>query len=657
MPWGPSGDFSGMETVTGVLLRTPGLFVIDYWYWFQRNKSGDSSSSSFTTEMVAYFALANGFLLLLLPISLLRTFYSHFLCGALVLAAHLLSYCFVRFGTQDAEQSLISAPSIAAAEAAEKIVGEVVADSVLAKLLSLLMLHVVIAMIVSCLLRGRKKPMLPILACYSLPVMARLADVPADSIQILHNLCFVVVGLSLVRYFICNSVASLFSSLKGIYDNVVLSISSIQGLVELVISFVGKIFVPIHFLLFCVISFAIKLQQISFSKKSEHNGEETWFVTLLSAAAAVCDSPVSLLSIAVTITYISHIFLTAVKLYLNSFGSHRHHAFHNDNDDPDQIHLHHIGPNDHRANQVQPRAMHTGWEEGVTTLLLAVLTGITDLSQTSRMAVLTIIFFVVISSLLQSMLEIAEPVILSLSAHHGKNLFHHLKVLLLCGFLFAFPLHITYVLTTVFPVDFWLAVVLSTSLLTSAQVLDLVVVHCLLWFDATRSEPWGPLDEVVYYVRALTKVVEFLVAFSVVVVGVYEAVTGQWNLTNAMILIVHCYFNVCQRFQSGLRSFIQRRRAVQKSANLPAATMQQLQKYRDICAICFMDMVTVSTSVITPCCHFFHRVCLRRWLSFHDRCPLCAAPVISDALSKDMPDCDRPAAPAPLPTDRLTPDA
>lgn len=182
---------------------------------------------------------------------------------------------------------------------------------------------------------------------------------------------------------------------------------------------------------------------------------------------------------------------------------------------------------------------HTGWEEGITTLLLAILTGITDMKDNARMAVLTIILFVVLSSLLQSMLEIAEPVILSLSAYHGRNFFHHIKVLLLCFFLFLFPLHVTWVLAQVFPVDFWLAIVLSTSVLTSAQVLDLVVVHCLLWYDATRDEPWAPLDEVVYYVRGVTKIVEFFVATSVVVVGVYEGVVGQWSWTNAFILLVH----------------------------------------------------------------------------------------------------------------------
>lgn len=643
MPWGPSGDLSFAESVVGVVLRTPGLFIMEYWWSFQRNKRTSSPSSSCVTETIALFALANGFLLLLLPISVLRSFYAHFLCTVIVLIVHLLFYFFVRFGTGPAE-TLITAPSIT--KAAEKIVEEVVvADSGVLKLLLLAMIHVVMAIIVSSLLRGPKKPVLPLLACYTLPVMARLADVHPDSIQILHNLCFAVVGLSLVHNFVTNSAESLFSSLKGTYDALVSSFCSMQGIVSLLISVVSKVFVPAHFLLFCVISFAIKWYQVTKDQAEGSNRQGMWFVTFLSVAASVCNSPVSLLSIAVSVSYLSHVFLTGIKLYLSSFGYRHQVAFPIEGEEENRVHH---GAGDERANQVQGREAHTGWEEGVTTLLLALLTGITELGHEARMAVLTIIFFVVLSSLLQSMLEIAEPVILSLSAHHGRNLIHHMKVLLLCVFLFVVPLHMTYVLTLVFPVDFWMAVVLSTSLLTSAQVLDLLVVHCLLWFDATRSEPWDPLDEVVYYVRALTKVVEFLVAFSVVVVGVFEGMTGQWTWTNALILIVHCYFNVCQRFQAGLRSFIQRQKAVTKSGNLPAATADQLTKYRDVCAICFMDMIACHASVVTPCCHFFHRVCLRRWLSFHDRCPLCAAPVISDTLSKDLRDCGQPVATPPI---------
>lgn len=362
-----------------------------------------------------------------------------------------------------------------------------------------------------------------------------------------------------------------------------------------------KLFVPTHFLLFWTIAFIMKFYEFS-----ETEATKEWYVCVLSAASAVCSSPVSLLATAVAVTYMSFFVLSAIKLYLGSISS--------------------VPAAANRAPHPVQQA-HSGWEEGVTTLLLALLTGITDMKQPARMAVLTIILFVVLSSLLQSMLEIAEPVILSLSAYHGRNVFHHLKVLLLCAFLFLFPLHVTWVLAQVFPVDFWMAVVLSTSVLTSAQVLDLVVVHCLLWYDATRDEPWAPLDEVVYYVRGVTKIVEFFVATSVVVVGIYEGATGQWSWTNAFILVVHCYFNVWQRFQAGYRSFVKRRQAVQKSAKLPSATKAQLRVHNDVCAICFMDMFAESNSVVTPCNHFFHRVCLRRWLCFQDRCPLCAAAV------------------------------
>ena len=88
--------------------------------------------------------------------------------------------------------------------------------------------------------------------------------------------------------------------------------------------------------------------------------------------------------------------------------------------------------------------------------------------------------------------------------------------------------------------------------------------------------------------------------FSVVVVGVYEGMTGPFSWTNTFILVVHCYFNVCQRLQQGLRSFLQRRRAVKKSSNLPNATSDQLLHHKDVCAICFMDMMSVSASVVTP---------------------------------------------------------
>ncbi|CAG2166510.1 unnamed protein product [Oppiella nova] len=573
MSWRPTIR-SRAETAVGIILRTPGLFIIEYWWRSQPNRhvlqAMDSQTNQFWTNFITHIALINGFLLLLLPIPLIRLLYTHIVCGALLITAHLLSYYLVH--VIDAYNGVPIIESLALSLVQMNAI----------KQISLLVVHVAIAVIVSTLLQGPQKPLLP--------VFARIFDFPAESLQVIHKFSSAVVVISLIRY-VYQWLPKVFSELKDACCQL-LSATESQGLASLLVWLCGKLFVPTHFFLFWSIAFIRKLYETT-------NHSNDWYVAVLSAASAVCDSPVSLFSTAVAVTYMSYFLLSAMKFYL--WGNCRQTL-----------------PN---APNIQQ--MHNGWEEGMTTFLLALLTGITDMKQPARMAVLTIILFVVLSSLLQSMLEMAEPVILSLSAYHSKNVVHHLKVLVLCAFLFLFPLHVAYVLSQIFPVDFWLAVVLSTSVLTSAQVADLVIVHCILWYDSLRAEPLESVDEAVYYVRAFTKIVEFFVATSVVVVGIWEAVIGQWSWTNALILLIHCYFNVWQRLNTGAKSYIRRREANKKTSSLPSATSRQLKEHNDVCAICFTDMSSPNASIITQCNHYFHRICLKKWLCFQDRCPLC----------------------------------
>jgi RING finger protein 145 len=48
--------------------------------------------------------------------------------------------------------------------------------------------------------------------------------------------------------------------------------------------------------------------------------------------------------------------------------------------------------------------------------------------------------------------------LLALSANKDRNVLRHFKMLLLCFFLFAFPLYMTFVLCYIFDIDFWLLV-------------------------------------------------------------------------------------------------------------------------------------------------------------------------------------------------------
>lgn len=134
-------------------------------------------------------------------------------------------------------------------------------------------------------------------------------------------------------------------------------------------------------------------------------------------------------------------------------------------------------------------------------------------------------------------------------------------------------------------------------------------------------------------IRSIVKIVEFVIAVSVVLAGIYEASVNRFSWVSIAILMVHFYVNVLQKLSFGFQSFIKRRRAVCKSNSLPNATREQIEKFNDICSICFAELrapsnesTSIATNiVVTRCSHLFHRACLRKALFFRDfrNCPMC----------------------------------
>lgn len=61
-----------------------------------------------------------------------------------------------------------------------------------------------------------------------------------------------------------------------------------------------------------------------------------------------------------------------------------------------------------------------GVTEGITLLLLALQTGLLDMQALQRTFLLSIILFIVVTSTLQSMIEITDPVILALGASRNR---------------------------------------------------------------------------------------------------------------------------------------------------------------------------------------------------------------------------------------------
>lgn len=123
-----------------------------------------------------------------------------------------------------------------------------------------------------------------------------------------------------------------------------------------------------------------------------------------------------------------------------------------------------------------------------------------------------------------------------------------------------------------------------------------MLIYSLFMVELFRSDPIESLDEVIYWVNAVSRVLEFVVALCVVAYGTWESLFGEWSWMGASVIIIHSYFNVWLRAQSGWRSFLLRQEAAKKINSLPRATAEQLQQHNDVCSICFQVSHTVAVS-------------------------------------------------------------
>uniref|UniRef100_A0A8C6SFF0 RING finger protein 145 n=1 Tax=Neogobius melanostomus TaxID=47308 RepID=A0A8C6SFF0_9GOBI len=366
-----------------------------------------------------------------------------------------------------------------------------------------------------------------------------------------------------------------------------LEVIDLYRLMAVGISLWNQFAVPVLFSVFWFVLFVVQLCTDIFSGNvsTSHQG------IIFFLVSECCATPYSLLGLTFVVSYLALGLLNLCKFYLGGFD-----AIQNEN------------------------VMHRGVTEGVTLLLLALQTGLLDMQALQRTFLLSIILFIVVTSTLQSMIEITDPVILALGASRNRSLWKHFRGLSMCLLLLVFPICMAYKISQFFHMDFWLLILVSSCMLTSLQVTGTMLIYSLFMVELFRSDPIESLDEVIYWVNAVSRVLEFVVALCVVAYGTWESLFGEWSWMGASVIIIHSYFNVWLRAQSGWRSFLLRQEAAKKINSLPKATTEQLQQHNDVCSICFQEM---NSAVITFCGHFFHGNCLRKWLYVQETCPMC----------------------------------
>ena len=280
------------------------------------------------------------------------------------------------------------------------------------------------------------------LAIYCLPIVIRLSGFAQSDLLLVHNFATAALILAVI-YYVLSCVPAILSDMKFLYLYAAHEIEALS-LAHLAVDVWSRLFVPSQFFVFWLGHVSAQLHALLIHPDLVANSgvySDEWYMVFLCAISQICDSPLTLAGTCVAMSYASALGLAGTKIFIQNYKAY--------------------------AVEQNP---HAGLTEGLTMGLLAAQTGLIRIKMPQRLAAMSIILFVVIASLIQSCYETTEPLLLALSANKDRHIVRHVKILLLCTFLFAFPLYMTFILCYIFDLNFWTLVVISTCVMTSVQV-------------------------------------------------------------------------------------------------------------------------------------------------------------------------------------------
>lgn len=570
-----------LEEVANVVLRVPSILVLDMLYKCDIDSFTDHLKARTEDMLFKYkYVIWNIYYLghivsavvLLLPLGHIIQLYLHVLCALLLYMGHQIVRDYVRGEAQYGYDGAIFLDSPA-----------------LNRFVTALTSQIIISTLCAFLMRTQR---VWLFSAHLLPLLARVVSVPLDWLLTLSSVSMMITGAEVAVFLLANLFVP-YRLVRATYREIMeIEVTELYRLMAVGVSLWHGFAVPVLFSVFWFVLFGVQLITNFGTIATEQQGP---LLYLLTSVSECCASPYSLLGLTFVVSYTALGLLSLCKFYLGGFNALQNH-----------------------------NVMHRGVTEGVTLLLLALQTGLLDMAALQRCFLLFIILFIVLTSTLQSMSEITEPVVLGLGASRNRSVWKHLRGLSMCGFLLLFPGFMAYKISQFFNMDFWLLILVSSCMLTSLQVTGTLLIYSLFMVEVWRGSALPGLDEIVYYVNGVCRVLEFVVAVCVVAYGAWESLWGEWSWMGASVIIIHSYCNVWLRAQAGWKSFLLRQEAARKINVLPRASTEQLRDHNDVCAICFQDM---TSAVITYCGHFFHGNCLRKWLYVQETCPMCHASI------------------------------
>ncbi|CAI4223754.1 unnamed protein product [Auanema sp. JU1783] len=431
------------------------------------------------------------------------------------------------------------------------------------------------------------------LAMFTGPILARMCGIALDKLIYAHN-----ISCSLAMLFMCvyilylvpemlQGLGSTLRSLKNIFVN--------QGLASGCAEIWRRLRLAELLTFAWLTLFGIRVYVEIFEKG------RTWREAgpvLLAGIAESTNTPLSLLSLALTVGYLSKWIVDAAQL---AVGGRRDHG--------------------HVLN-------NSGYAEAFVLVLLCAQTSLIGMKTEKKAFLMGLALFIVASALLHSLYQLLEPQMLVLAACPSSNRSRHLGCLILATFLLLAPIGMCYSILIFLPLDLWCIIICSHSVLVCLHSASAISQYFIGVVDSRSAEPWEQSDDLLFGVKAVTKCIELLVAMIVVGYGSFLVVQGDWTIVTLGIIIFHIVINICNKMDDLHTMVVSRRQATKNISQLAKANGTELKDRGDVCAICIMEMVEEAR--VTPCKHYFHGACLRKWLTVKQVCPLCYTEITAD---------------------------
>ncbi|GBL78952.1 Protein TRC8 [Araneus ventricosus] len=229
-------------------------------------------------------------------------------------------------------------------------------------------------------------------------------------------------------------------------------------------------------------------------------------------------------------------------------------------------------------------------------------------------------FLLLLLALLHFLYYEIKDELLSIGTSNNPSTERHIKTLIIA----SLPIILSsMILQYEFSIENSTSWLICSSALNAEIMLKSVVtiaIYTLLMIDAYKYGLWENLDDYIFNLKFGLNIIEFLLGICLVLTHTYIFFFESTSLIRIMLINVHLYFNVWVPFSRGKDVYYQHHTALNKVRDLPIATKEQLRQKKDVCAICYQPL---NSARITNCNHFFHGVCLRKWLNVQSTCPLC----------------------------------